>query len=154
MTAEQSAGRLAGYPVEDLLGYLEGRWTIDRTLEDHGTDQYGRFAGELRCRREDTRSMLLSEHGELDWGGMRRAAFRATRLVIGDEAWAGEMSFADGRRFHRLDLRTGSCAAVHPCAPDTYEGVFDVAGPDDWSYAWHVSGPGKNLRLTSKLRRI
>ncbi|GAC1514599.1 MAG: hypothetical protein NVS1B16_07340 [Pseudarthrobacter sp.] len=38
--------------------------------------------------------------------------------------------------------------------PDTYRVAYAYEGPDAFSYAWDVSGPRKDLLLTSLLRRL
>lgn len=143
------------YDVSDLVAYLDGSWRVGRVVEDHATHGIGRFEGTLVCVPEIGvgSSITMREDGVLDWSGMRRPAFRATRLRVTDNPGVGEMFFDDGRFFHGLDLRTGTCAVVHPCAPDTYDGTFTVLGPDEWSYEWWVSGPRKDLRLTTHLTR-
>lgn len=64
-----------------------------------------------------------------------------------------DVFFDDGRPFHRLDLSAGMDNPEHPCSPDVYRGSFLVSGPDAWSYEWSVTGPAKDLLLTSELRR-
>lgn len=143
------------HAVADLLAYLEGRWSVERTVEDRAGGGRGRFLGELRCTRGDGPGLLtMHEDGELDWAGVRRRAFRTTRLVVaGDDPGIGYVTFDDGRHFHDLDLRSGRWDAAHPCAPDAYRGTFVVHGPDRWAYGWLVTGPKKDLRLATELDR-
>lgn len=142
---------MSPYPVDDLIGYLAGRWRVERDVEDRTAGAAGRFAGELLCEYDAPGALTMRERGELDWSGVRAPAYRTTRLLA--DGGAGRVVFEDGRPFHDLDLRSGGCAVTHGCAPDTYRGSFVVDGPDAWRYEWLVSGPRKDLRLRSRLTR-
>lgn len=141
------------YPVADLVEYLTGRWLLQRALEDRASGVSGSLEGELACSAVGADELTLYEHGELAWAGVTRPAYRTTRLRVGERRSSGRVLFEDGRLFHRLDLSHGVCETTHPCAPDVYRGTFVVHGPDSWEYAWLVSGPNKDLRLTSRLVR-
>jgi hypothetical protein len=41
----------------------------------------------------------------------------------------------------------------HWCDPDTYRVAYTWEGPDRFSYSWDVTGPRKDLLLTSHLVR-
>ncbi|MGH3359873.1 MAG: DUF6314 family protein [Nocardioidaceae bacterium] len=142
------------YAVEDLLAYLAGRWSVVRVIEDRSAGVVGGFEGTLDCTPDaDAATLTMHEHGELDWSGVRRPAFRTTRLAVGDQPGVAEVRFDDGRLFHTLDLRSGVWVADHPCAPDAYEGTFTVNGRDAWAYEWRVTGPRKDLLLRSRVTR-
>ncbi|MCZ9342306.1 DUF6314 family protein, partial [Streptomyces sp. TRM76130] len=64
-----------------------------------------------------------------------------------------EVRFADGRFFHDLDLTTGRHVTGHPCAADLYRGEFTVRDRDRWRTVWQVTGPAKNLLLTTEYAR-
>ena len=124
------------------------------SVKSSGGGACGRFEGTLHCAEDGENALVMTEDGDLDWMGLRRPAFRVTRLVVpGDEPGLGQVMFEDGRHFHDLDLRSGEYEPTHPCAPDVYRGRFVAHGPDEWSYEWLVGGPRKDLRLTSRLSR-
>lgn len=145
---------MSTYPVDDLIGYLTGRWLLERSIEDRTSGADGGFEGELVCSADHENELTMYEHGELSWAGVTRPAYRTTRLLAGDRGSTGRVVFEDGRLFHDLDLSGGACEATHPCAADVYRGSFVVHGPDSWAYEWLVSGPHKDLRLTSRLIRV
>ncbi|GAA0465655.1 DUF6314 family protein [Streptomyces olivaceiscleroticus] len=137
--------------VPDALAYLAGNWTVERELSAGGTT--GHFTGRAEFRAGDADDGWLHvEEGVLEWGGARREAGRTLRMVPLPDGSA-EVSFADGRPFHTLDLRHGRWTAVHQCAADRYEGTFTVVSPDEWHLRWEVHGPEKDQLLVSTYRR-
>jgi len=121
-------------------------------LHDRGSSAQGRFSGTARFS-PDGRGLLHIERGELVWPTHSGPAHRTLRYQPTLTPGVLDVYFADGRPFHRLDLREGRCAAVHPCGNDEYVGEFTVSSPDEWSYCWRVTGPEKDLLLSSVLRR-
>lgn len=141
------------HPVPDVLAYLSGGWSVARELYDGG--HTGRFTGRAEFRAEAEAAgdgWLHVEEGVVEWGGATRNAGRTLRLAPLADGTA-EVSFADGRPFHALDLRSGRWTAVHQCAADRYEGTFSVLSPDEWHLRWAVRGPAKDQLLTSVYRR-
>ncbi|MFC6066429.1 DUF6314 family protein [Streptomyces ochraceiscleroticus] len=146
-----SLSRTAVHSVPDALAYLAGGWSVERELRDGG--HTGRFTGRAEFRVGDADDgWLHEEEGVVEWGGVTRDAVRTLRMLPLPDGTA-EVSFADGRPFHLLDLRRGRWTAVHQCAADRYEGTFTVLSPDEWHLRWAVSGPAKNQLLTSVYRR-
>ncbi|GAA0394897.1 DUF6314 family protein [Streptomyces luteireticuli] len=145
----------APHPVPDAVAYLTGRWAVERELLDLRTDTTGAFRG-TACfaRTGDDGRVLHVEDGELRWGDA--PAVRAGRTLGLDPAPDGtaEVTFADGRPFHGLDLRTGRWTVRHPCAADRYDGTFTVVSPDEWHLRWRTTGPAKDHLLTSVYRRL
>ncbi|MEV0276483.1 DUF6314 family protein [Streptomyces sp. NPDC050610] len=148
-----------GHPVPDAAAYLSGAWAVDRELHDLSAGTSGRFRGTAVFRREDGDdgdtdggALLHIEEGELTWGGTVSTAGRTLRLLPRPDGTA-EVTFADGRPFHGLDLRTGVWTARHPCVDDLYEGAFTVVSPDEWRVSWRVGGPAKDQSLRSVYRR-
>ncbi|MEU7046102.1 DUF6314 family protein [Streptomyces varsoviensis] len=158
------------HPVPDVAAYLSGVWTVERELYDLSAGTSGRFHGTAVFRREDEGGeggasgggpaeapagggvLLHIEEGELAWGGAVTPAGRTLRLVPRPDGTA-EVTFADGRAFHDLDLRTGGWTARHPCVDDLYEGEFTVVSPNEWRVSWRVGGPAKDQLLRSVYRR-
>lgn len=152
------------YPVADLAGYLLGAWTASRTLEDRRAGVTGTFIGTLTfspvsetddvaCRDAGTPVLVTSqEEGTLTMPGLPATpARRAHRWrITGADA---EVAFEDGRPFHRLDLGAGADEPDHWCAPDQYSGTFTAISPSEMEWVWRVTGPAKDLVLTTRLRR-
>jgi hypothetical protein len=135
--------------LSGLADYLLGTWRVSRELHDAAMGA-GAFAGEATFAREGD-AIRWDEAGRLRLGGYDGPAQRTLRIVPEDGAWA--VRFADGRPFHRLDLRGGRCALEHPCGEDRYTGEFTLRGPDAFEIAWRVDGPAKAQRLTGRYER-
>ncbi|WP_405774756.1 DUF6314 family protein [Streptomyces sp. NBC_00859] len=143
-----------GLHVADTLGYLTGRWSVERTVHDLSQDRHGTFRGTADfTRREPGAGLRHVERGEFTWNGVTRPASREHLFEPAGDG-AAFVRFTDGRPFHTLDLREGSCVADHPCAEDVYRGEFRVLAADSWQVVWTVRGPAKDLRLTTVHHRI
>ncbi|MEC4017518.1 DUF6314 family protein [Streptomyces sp. H27-D2] len=141
------------HAVADAVAYLTGHWSIERTLLDMRTGSAGRFRGTAEFRpSEEDGSLLHIEEGELLWDGTVSRVGRTLHLSPRPDGTA-DVTFADGRPFHDLDLRTGQWTTDHPCAEDRYEGTFTVASAREWHLRWRVSGPAKTQLLRSVYRR-
>jgi hypothetical protein len=136
--------------LTDLARFLPGRWRVERALEDAALGT-GRFRGSATFT-PDGDGLEWVETGRLTLGRYDGPARRTLRLVPDGDGW--EVRFADGRAFHRLDLRAGElCAFTHPCGADRYAGEFAVRGPDAFEIGWSVTGPAKAQRLTGRYIR-
>ncbi|MEU6173479.1 DUF6314 family protein [Streptantibioticus parmotrematis] len=143
-----------GCPVPDALAYLAGAWHVERLVRDLDGGAEGRFTGRADFTAERPQGALRHvEEGSFTWGGVTRPATREHRFEPAGDGTA-LVRFTDGRLFHPLDLRTGTCVVGHPCAADHYRGEFTVLGEDRWRVVWRVSGPAKDLLLTTVHSRI
>ncbi|AJC54663.1 DUF6314 family protein [Streptomyces sp. 769] len=141
------------YLVTDAAAYLTGRWLVERAVHDLRAGTDGSFRGTADFRPDGPDGVLRHvEEGELTWDGVVHPATRTLRLRPRADGTAA-VSFADGRPFHDLDLRTGRWTAVHPCAADRYEGTFTAVAEDRWHLEWRVTGPAKDQLLRSVYRR-
>lgn len=140
-------------PVPDVLGYLAGRWHVERTVRDLATGDTGSFTGATVFEPLPDGGLLHRESGTFVWQGVARPAERTLRFLPGPTPAEAEVRFADGRFFHGLDLRTGRHRAEHPCAADLYRGEYRVLGSDRWELDWRVGGPAKDLLLSTRYRR-
>jgi hypothetical protein len=61
--------------------------------------------------------------------------------------------FTDGRFFHRAAVADGIACVTHDCAPDLYRGRYRFIGPDRWSLSWRITGPRKDLVISSVFSR-
>lgn len=132
----------------DVLAFLEGRWLIEREIDDG--DRRGGFRG-LATFTRDRDGLVWDEVGELELGTYVGPARRRLRVDRAADVW--EVSFDDGRPFHALDLSSGHWEASHDCHADRYDGTFDVTAPDALDIAWRVRGPAKDQRIVSRYRR-
>ncbi|MDX2540829.1 DUF6314 family protein [Streptomyces sp. WI04-05B] len=143
-------------PVADALRYLAGSWRLERTVRDlAGTDE-GTFTGMTTFSPLDEgglRGLLHHESGTFVWQGVARPAERTLHFLPGLAPGTVDVRFADGRPFHDLDLTSGRWTTDHPCAADLYRGEFTALGTDRWRAVWRVTGPAKDLVLTSDYTR-
>ena len=141
------------WPVPDVLTYLAGRWSVERTVRDRSSGDGGRFEGGTVFRALDGGGLLHQESGTFVWQGVPRPAERTLRFLPGSSPGTADVRFADGRPFHGRDLTTGHHVAAHPCAADLYRGEFTVRDRDHWRTVWRVGGPAKDLVLTTDYAR-
>lgn len=138
--------------VADTLAYLTGSWRLERTLADHRAGASGSFSGMGELVTTGRRGRY-EERGQLRFGGAQSSAHRALDLVALPGGGVA-VRFTDGRPFFELDLRDGSCRALHPCRLDRYELDFIVESPDRLIERWRVTGPAKDYEAeTTWLRR-
>ena len=142
------------WPVADVLGYLAGRWRVDRVVRDLAGGDEGRFEGGTAFSPLEGGGLLYVEAGTFVWQGVARPAERTLRFLPGSAPGTADVRFGDGRPFHHLDLSTGRHVADHPCAADLYRGEFTVRDADHWRTVWRVGGPAKDLLLTTDYARV
>lgn len=131
------------------LADLEGRWRLDRRIEDRRAGLTGHLVGEAVWRR-DGDIWRQEETGLLRYGA--GAPMRADRVYL----WRAEgggfaVFFDDGRPFHRW--APGAPAARHHCAPDVYDVAYDLRAWPVWTQTWRVTGPRKDAVITSRFSR-
>ena len=151
--------------------FLSGDWNVVRQISDHRTGQVGSFRGEASFRpyaaglrgaavippevdrdEEPGRVLAYCEHGELQLGSHRGPAGRS--LLVRDRAdGTADVRFADGREFYRLDLRSGTCQAAHPCREDQYLVTVTRLSADSYTETWRVAGPDKDYELATTYTR-
>jgi len=130
------------------LGDLEGRWRLTRTIADARAGLTGRLEGTCRWVR-DAKGLRQEEEGVLRYG--TAPPMQAARVYLWRETAEGlAVFFADGRPFHRL--AAGRLEDRHWCDPDTYDVRYDLARWPDWTQTWHVTGPRKDARITSRFQ--
>ena len=151
-----------------IADFLDGDWNVERQISDHRTGQAGlfrgrasfrlcaaaavpkevRLAGELEPADRNGRVLAYEEQGELRFGGHCGPASRS--LLYRELAdGSADVRFADGREFYRLDLRSGTWSAAHPCRADRYLVTVTRLGADSFTETWRVSGPAKDYELTT-----
>jgi hypothetical protein len=140
--------------MEDLLGWLAGRWTVERAINGRarafvGTADFTPGPG------GDGATWV--EEGHLELEGYAGRAFRTLLLAAaaaGDPD-AYEVRFDDGRPFHplRLEGAAPSDDVIHHCGEDVYRGTYTVEDDDTLRVVWHVDGPRKRDVIASVYRR-
>jgi len=136
-----------------ILGFLSGDWLVDRAITDRRSGQHGVFEGRARFRPAGSgHSLEFTEDGELQFGCHRGPARRSLRYAARPDGSA-DVRFADGRDFYRMDLRSGTCAADHPCRADRYHVRVTLLGPDRFAETWQVTGPDKDYEMRTTYRR-
>ncbi|HSR71148.1 MAG TPA: DUF6314 family protein [Kiloniellales bacterium] len=138
-----------------MKSFLEGRWELDREVLDHRLGRAGRFHGTADFAPGETTpdSLDWREIGRLRFGAHEGPGEQRYRLDFAAPHCA-RVRYADGRIFHDLDLSTGSWTVEHACGPDLYRGRFAVSAADRWTLVWRVTGPRKDLRLSTCYRRL
>ena len=132
------------------LDELEGRWTLERQIDDRRAGLTGLLTGTCLWRR-DAAGLVQAETGTLQYGDA--PPIRAERRYLWREAGAGlTVLFEDGRPFH--DIGPGRLSARHDCAPDTYEVTYVFDAPDVFSTTWRVTGPRKDQFIHSIYTRL
>lgn len=155
---ETAAQEPAGVPwlPGSTVGYLAGDWDVVREIADHRSGQAGEFRGRASFRsaagRPRGRVLDFAEQGELRFGGHRGPASRRLRYH-GRADGGADVRFADGRAFFGLNLRSGSCRAVHPCRADRYAVTVTWLSPDCFTEIWRVTGPDKDYDMTTVYTR-
>jgi hypothetical protein len=139
------------FPVDDLAGFLHGDWRLVRRLVSMEPRRSGTAEGQANFRLSDA-GLDYREVVDVRFAGHCGRATREHRYRLVEQGCA-EVFFADGRLFHRLDLRRGRWQVEHVCGEDVYRGSFRVLGPGLWVVRWRVLGPRKNLRIASVYER-
>jgi hypothetical protein len=135
--------------LDDLPGWLDGRWEIERMI--NGGE--GRFTGDAVFHSGEAGGAVWRETGRLMLAGFDGPAHRTLLLGPGVAPGAWQVRFDDGRPFHSLDLRTGCWAAEHLCGPHVYRGRFAVLHPDRMTICWQVTGPARADVIATDYRR-
>ena len=129
---------------------FQGRWRIDRRIEDRRLGLSGRFEGEAVFAPEGC-GLRQTETGILRFG--EAAPMQASRVYHWHSA--GDrivLTFEDGRDFHDFSPRRGA-EAVHLCGADTYRVRYGFGDWPVWTSVWIVTGPRKDLTLRTVFSR-
>ncbi len=132
------------------LADFEGRWRITREIDDRRAGLRGGLRGTATWR-SGADGMWVQEIGEMQFG--HAAPMQATRRYI----WRSDgpriaAFFDDGRAFHAFDPNAAEVTAHHECPPDLYRVRYDFSAWPDWTSAWDISGPRKDLGLITRFR--
>jgi hypothetical protein len=136
------ATRAQTIAVNDLGGFFEGSWSLDRSVRHDGEPAPFYFRGIARFSSR-SRQLDYYEAGEIARAGDRFEAERRYTVTEIDGPRA-KVTFADGRPFYDIDLSSGEWTGCHECDRDTYLFSFTVTGADSFVERWVVSGPRKS----------
>ncbi|WP_066286863.1 DUF6314 family protein [Arthrobacter sp. B6] len=155
---EPQAAAQAG-PAFELGAYLlgpsqAGHWAVERQLLDRAAGAHGTFSGVVHFSPTDDGGLAFHEEGTMNWPTFTGPASREYLLKCASRPDVLDVFFADGRPFHRMSFSPEANLDRHWCDPDTYRVKYIYEGSDRFSYTWDVSGPSKDLLLTSALRRL
>lgn len=139
--------------LADTLGFLLGRWSVLRRVQDHVAERQLVFEGEARVEPGGPgASARYEESGHTMMGSYRGRAGRHLD-VLGRPDGSALFRFTDGRPFIVCDLRCGRWQATHPCGADLYEISFRVDAPDRLEERWRVVGPDTDYEALTWLVR-
>ncbi|WP_431197106.1 DUF6314 family protein [[Micrococcus luteus] ATCC 49442] len=132
---------------------IAGKWAVERHLHDRSAGTRGTFTGVVLFTPTGDDGIIFREEGTMRWPTFTGPASREYLLRAADRPDALDVFFADGRPFHRMSFTPQANVDQHWCDPDTYRVAYTCEGPDAFSYTWDVSGPRKDLLLSSVLTR-
>lgn len=132
---------------------LAGHWRARRHIEDRQAGGTAYLSGVAVFSR-DGHGMTYREGGRLYLPDGRSFEAHRTYLWRFPAPERVEVLFEDGRPFHDFDPRAPGRERIHPCGPDTYRGHYVVEGDQRWTSVWHVTGPRKDQRLTTRYSRL
>lgn len=133
---------------------VAGKWSVERQLLDRAAGTRGTFSGVVHFVPTDDGGLVFREEGTIRWPTFAGPASRKYLLKPADRVDTLDVCFDDGRPFHRMSFTPEANLDTHWCDPDTYHVDYSYEGPDAFGYTWDVSGPRKDLLLTSALRRL
>jgi hypothetical protein len=134
-----------------LADFLEGEWHLIRRMRDVRRGEIGRLTGDARFSRDAPGVLAFEERGMLTLGAMRTEAQRAYRYEVTKAGF--RVLFPDGRFFHEARLEGGRAEVAHDCAPDLYCGRYRFETLDRWFLSWRITGPRKDLMISSLFLR-
>ena len=134
-----------------LAAFFTGPWSVVRRIRDMRTRQLGRMLGTADFVPDDD-GLRFAERGTLMLPGVRTEAQQSYRFVI-ESDHGFSVFFADGRFFHRAEIVMEAACVAHDCAPDAYCGRYRFPGRDRWSLSWRITGPRKDLVISTVFSR-
>lgn len=135
----------------NIAQYLNGSWSVARTIHDRRTDSRTPWSGTASFSPDDD-ALLYLENGTLTLDGNTLATSRSY-IYKPQNAQNMDVFFDDGRPFHDLNLEQGTWHPRHLCGDDVYNGEFHVVDDNTLTIVWNITGPHKDIRITSTLRR-
>lgn len=129
-----------------------GEWRLIRRMRDLKRREIGRLTGRASFTPDGSGALAFEEQGILTLGAMRTEARRAYRYEMTEAGF--RVLFPDGRFFHEATLDDGTALVSHDCAPDLYRGRYRIESGDRWRLSWRITGPRKDLVISSVFSRL
>lgn len=130
---------------------FEGRWQVERQIDDRQAGQVLSASGEARFSAADY-GLIYEETLQISVG--QQVPLKATRTYLWKASLDGiDVHFQDGRFFHQIALEHTRPSDHHACAPDSYAVNYDFTCWPNWSAQWTVTGPRKDYVMTSRYQR-
>jgi hypothetical protein len=125
---------------------LLGTWALTRVVDDRRTGERRDVAGTAELTEASPGRVRWTEAGTMTWPGHAVPVSRTLYVVREDAGWW--VRFEDGRPFHPWAV---GHRVDHPCAPDHYRGLIEVAGDPatSWTVTWDAVGPEKDYRMVT-----
>lgn len=140
------------HKVLDLKSWLQGSWSLERSVEDLGTLQSGKMTGQAAFSPWQ-KGLLYKEKAQFAFGPYQDEVGQSYLYSFSPSSCA-DVYFMDGRPFHVLDLSTGQQQVQHPCGPDIYSGHFKVLSPLCFYTNWRIEGPRKKIIIETRFHKI
>jgi Family of unknown function (DUF6314) len=144
---------LRTYLLRPGTARTSGLWTVQRDLLDRATGTRGTFSGVVHFVPGDDDGLTLREEGTMRWPAFTGPATREYVLKSTARPDTLDVFFPDGRPFHSMSFTPAANLDQHWCDPDTYRVAYTFGDANSFSYSWDVTGPRKDLLLTSRLLR-
>lgn len=148
--------------TSELIDHFKGEWRLQRRMRDLKRGEIGRLAGVARFSpagpgaagpgAAGLGALAFEEEGMLVLGSMRTEARRSYRYEMTERGF--RVLFPDGRFFHEAVLEGGRALVQHDCAPDLYRGRYRIESADRFWLSWRITGPRKDLVISSLFSRI
>jgi hypothetical protein len=125
---------------------LLGTWSLTRVVDDHRAGDRREVVGTVELTEVAPGRVRWTETGTMSWPGHAVAVSRTLYVQLEERGWF--VRFEDGRPFH--PWATGQ-QVEHPCAPDHYRGLIEIAGTpvESWTVTWDALGPEKDYRMVT-----
>jgi hypothetical protein len=138
-------------PAQSLFDALPGVWTLRREIEDERFGA-GTFEGRATFATQPDGTLLYEEHGELRLGAWRGPAWRRWVYALEDDALVVRYPRTNAE-LHSFRFDDGSAQHKHICGADRYDASFRCLPDGALKLSYAVTGPAKNYRLRTLLRR-
>ena len=132
---------------------FDGGWTIGRWIEDRALDRRIQFVGRAVFTPAGEGVLSYHEDGRMHGPGLDPIRAERRHTWRFDEGRTIHVDFEDGRPFYDFDPLAARPRATHDCPPDLYAIALDFGAWPEWKTVWTVSGPEKDMTITSIYRR-
>jgi len=136
----------------DLAGYYAGSWRFTRHTKDNKSDIDATVEG-VALFSGTGQALDYSETGTMTCGDYEGTVSQ-NYIYNFTGPFEASVLFSDQRLFHHLDLKSGQDKVTHWCAPDQYDGRYQLHNQDKWALIWKISGPRKDSIISTTYHRL